>query len=285
MKTIESIQSLITTIKTEKLKGAKICLVPTMGNLHEGHLALVKKAKSVADIVVVSIFVNPLQFNDKNDLVNYPRTLEDDLKKLESVQVDIVFTPDAREVYGDGEDVTYVNVLPISEKLEGASRPGHFRGVSTIVSKLFNMVMPDVAIFGEKDFQQLLLIKQMVRNMNYAIEILSCPIERAESGLALSSRNNRLSENAKSIASNIYKTISNIKAELEACTNFDRNAANKVIERYVDTLTKLGFTEIEINIQDSKTLEDADEKSESVVVLIAAKVENVRLIDNIVMTF
>ena len=187
---IESVLLLRQHIRRLRQEGKRISLVPTMGNLHDGHMKLVDEAKASADVVVVSIFVNPMQFDRVDDLARYPRTLQDDCEKLNKRHVDFVFAPTPAEVYPQGtEGQTYVDVPGLSTMLEGASRPGHFRGVSTIVSKLFNLVQPDVACFGEKDFQQLALIRKMVADMGYDIEIIGVPIVRAKDGLALSSRN------------------------------------------------------------------------------------------------
>lgn len=190
---IETLPLLRQHIRRARQEGKRIALVPTMGNLHDGHMKLVDEARARADIVVVSIFVNPMQFDRADDLARYPRTLQEDCEKLKKRHADIVFSPAPADVYPQGtEDATYVDVPGISTMLEGASRPGHFRGVSTIVSKLFNLVQPDVACFGEKDFQQLALIRKMVADMGYDIEIVGVPIVRAKDGLALSSRNGYL---------------------------------------------------------------------------------------------
>lgn len=198
---IESLPLLRQHIRRLRQEGKRIALVPTMGNLHDGHMKLVDEAKASADVVVVSIFVNPMQFDRPDDLTRYPRTLQDDCEKLNKRKVDFVFAPAPAEIYPHGtEGQTYVDVPGLSTMLEGASRPGHFRGVSTIVSKLFNLVQPDVACFGEKDFQQLALIRKMVADMGYDIEIIGVPIIRAKDGLALSSRNGYLTADQRKIA-------------------------------------------------------------------------------------
>ena len=206
---IESVLLLRQHIRRLRQEGKRIALVPTMGNLHDGHMKLVDEAKASADVVVVSIFVNPMQFDRVDDLARYPRTLQDDCEKLNKRHVDFVFAPTPAEVYPQGtEGQTYVDVPGLSTMLEGASRPGHFRGVSTIVSKLFNLVQPDVACFGEKDFQQLALIRKMVADMGYDIEIIGVPIVRAKDGLALSSRNGYLTADQRKIAPGLYKVLS-----------------------------------------------------------------------------
>ena len=205
---IESVLLLRQHIRRLRQEGKRIALVPTMGNLHDGHMKLVDEAKASADVVVVSIFVNPMQFDRVDDLARYPRTLQDDCEKLNKRHVDFVFAPTPAEVYPQGtEGQTYVDVPGLSTMLEGASRPGHFRGASTIVSKLFNLVQPDVACFGEKDFQQLAIIREMVRQMKYPLEIVGCPIVREEDGLALSSRNARLSAEERKNALRISQTL------------------------------------------------------------------------------
>jgi len=188
--------------------------VPTLGNLHDGHLSLVKKAKEVADRVVVSIFLNPTQFDKPEDLANYPKTLENDLALLKAESVDLVFLPSADEMYPQG-GATRVEVDGISEILEGDSRPGHFSGVATIVAKLFNLVQPDISIFGEKDYQQLMLIRRMEKDLDFGIKIISAPTAREESGLAMSSRNNYLDDLQRNqIAPQLYKTMSDIKKKI-----------------------------------------------------------------------
>ena len=194
MQTFADIPSLRDQLKSARRDGRRIAFVPTMGNLHEGHLTLVRKAREHADLVVVSIFVNPMQFERTDDLNNYPRTLDDDLSKLNAEGVDLVFTPTPEIIYPEGLDKqTFVEVPGLSHMLEGASRPGHFRGVSTIVTKLFNIVQPDVACFGEKDYQQLAVIKKMVTDLALDIEVIGVPTVRELDGLAMSSRNGLLS--------------------------------------------------------------------------------------------
>ncbi len=193
MQTFAEIAALREQIKQFKRDGRTVAFVPTMGNLHEGHLTLVKKARELADIVVVSIFVNPMQFDRTDDLNNYPRTLEADLSKLTAEGVELVFTPTPEVMYPDGLDKqTFVEVPGISHMLEGASRPGHFRGVSTIVTKLFNIVQPNFACFGEKDFQQLAVIRQMTTDLALDIEVVGVATVREMDGLAMSSRNSNL---------------------------------------------------------------------------------------------
>ncbi|WP_272659856.1 pantoate--beta-alanine ligase, partial [Providencia sp. PROV112] len=188
-------------IRRWKQEGKRIALVPTMGNLHDGHLTLIDQAKKQADIVIASVFVNPMQFDRQSDLANYPRTLQEDCEKLKRRDINLVFAPSPQEFYPEGmEKQTFVEVPELSTMLEGASRPGHFRGVATVITKLFNLVQPDIALFGEKDYQQLQLIRKLVSDLSFDTQIVSVPTVRAKNGLALSSRNNNLSAEELKIA-------------------------------------------------------------------------------------
>lgn len=206
MKLIHTVQELRTELDAQRLAGKKIGFVPTMGALHEGHASLVKLAVAENDVVVVSDFVNPTQFNDKNDLLKYPRTLEADCELLEKVGAHYVFAPSVEEIYPE-PDTRQFSYAPLDTVMEGKFRPGHFNGVCQVVSKLFMMVEPHCAYFGEKDFQQLAIIREMVKQMNFPIRIVGCPIVRESDGLALSSRNARLSEAQRVQALNISKTL------------------------------------------------------------------------------
>ena len=274
---IETLPLLRQHIRRLRQEGKRIALVPTMGNLHDGHMKLVDAAKASADVVVASIFVNPMQFDRPDDLARYPRTLQDDCEKLNKRKVDLVFAPAAAEIYPHGiENQTYVDVPGLSTMLEGASRPGHFRGVSTIVSKLFNLVQPDVACFGEKDFQQLALIRKMVADMGYDIEIIGVPIMRAKDGLALSSRNGYLSAEQRKIAPGLHMVMNSVAEELAAG---DRNL-DEVIAIAAQELNEKGFRADDIQIRDADTLLDLTETSKRAVILMAAWLGEARLIDN-----
>ena len=274
---IESLPLLRQHIRRLRQEGKRIALVPTMGNLHDGHMKLVDEAKASADVVVVSIFVNPMQFDRPDDLTRYPRTLQDDCEKLNKRKVDLVFAPAAAEIYPHGiENQTYVDVPGLSTMLEGASRPGHFRGVSTIVSKLFNLVQPDVACFGEKDFQQLALIRKMVADMGYDIEIIGVPIMRAKDGLALSSRNGYLSADQRKVAPGLYKVMNGAAEKLAAG---ERNL-DEIIAIAAQELNEKGFRADDIQIRDADTLLDLTENSQRAVILMAAWLGEARLIDN-----
>lgn len=274
---IETLLPLRQHIRRLRQEGKRIALVPTMGNLHDGHMKLVDTAKASADVVVASIFVNPMQFDRAEDLARYPRTLQDDCEKLNKRKVDLVFAPAAAEIYPQGtESQTYVDVPGLSTMLEGASRPGHFRGVSTIVSKLFNLIQPDVACFGEKDFQQLALIRKMVADMGYDIEIIGVPIMRAKDGLALSSRNGYLSAEQRKIAPGLYKVMNRAAEKLAAG---ERNL-DEIIAIAGQELNEKGFRADDIQIRDADTLLDLTENSQRAVILMAAWLGEARLIDN-----
>ena len=274
---IETLPLLRQHIRRLRQEGKRIALVPTMGNLHDGHMKLVDTAKASADVVVASIFVNPMQFDRAEDLARYPRTLQDDCEKLNKRKVDLVFAPAAAEIYPQGtESQTYVDVPGLSTMLEGASRPGHFRGVSTIVSKLFNLIQPDVACFGEKDFQQLALIRKMVADMGYDIEIIGVPTMRAKDGLALSSRNGYLSAEQRKIAPGLYKVMNRAAEKLAAG---ERNL-DEIIAIAGQELNEKGFRADDIQIRDADTLLALTENSQRAVILMAAWLGEARLIDN-----
>ena len=274
---IETLPLLRQHIRRARQEGKRIALVPTMGNLHDGHMKLVDEAKARADIVVVSIFVNPMQFDRPDDLVRYPRTLQEDCEKLNKRKVDFVFAPAPDQIYPQGTDgQTYVDVPGLSTMLEGASRPGHFRGVSTIVSKLFNLVQPDVACFGEKDFQQLALIRKMVADMGYDIDIVGVPIIRAKDGLALSSRNGYRTAEQRKIAPGLYKVMSRIGEKLQA----GERELEEIIAIAGQELTEKGFRPDDIQIRDADTLLELTERSQRAVILVAAWLGQARLIDN-----
>ena len=260
-----------------RMEGKRVALVPTMGNLHDGHMKLVDEAKARADVVVVSIFVNPMQFDRPEDLARYPRTLQEDCEKLNKRKVDLVFAPSVKEIYPNGTEThTYVDVPGLSTMLEGASRPGHFRGVSTIVSKLFNLVQPDIACFGEKDFQQLALIRKMVADMGFDIEIVGVPIMRAKDGLALSSRNGYLTAEQRKIAPGLYKVLSSIADKLQA----GERDLDEIITIAGQELNEKGFRADDIQIRDADTLLEVSETSKRAVILVAAWLGDARLIDN-----
>jgi pantoate--beta-alanine ligase len=274
---IETLPLLRQHIRRLRQEGKRIALVPTMGNLHDGHMKLVDEAKLRADVVVVSIFVNPMQFDRQDDLVRYPRTLQEDCEKLNKRKVDFVFAPAPADIYPQGtEGQTYVDVPGISTMLEGASRPGHFRGVSTIVSKLFNLVQPDIACFGEKDYQQLQLIRKMVADMGYDIEIVGVPTVRAKDGLALSSRNGYLTADQRKIAPGMSKVMNAIADKLQA----GERDIEELVALAEQQVNEAGFRADDIQIRDADTLLDVTENSQRAVILMAAWLGQARLIDN-----
>ena len=265
-----------------KKEGFKIGLVPTMGALHEGHLSLIRRARKECDRVVVSVFVNPIQFGPSEDFDKYPRTLEADTSLCEKEGVDIVFAPAPSEMYGEGNRLsndTLTYVCPpffYVNKLCGKSRVGHFDGVCTVVNKLFNIVQPDVAFFGQKDAQQVIIIKKMVKDLNIPIEIIQCPIVREESGLALSSRNKYLSEEDKKEALVLSRILNNIKI----CYNKGVTDVSALKETAYSFLTEKHDIEY-LELMDRNTLEEKSTADNNTIALIACRVEGVRLIDNI----
>ncbi len=279
---IHTIKELREQVKEWKKQGLTVGLVPTMGALHNGHLSLIKKSVEKCDKTVVSVFVNPIQFCPGEDLDKYPRTLEADEKLCEDAGVDIVFAPSPKEMYGEGhilsnDFLTYV-IPPFFyvDKLCGKSRTGHFDGVCTVVNKLFNIVQPDFAFFGEKDRQQLIILKKMVKDLNIPVEIIPCPIVREESGLALSSRNKYLTEKGKEDALALSKILFNIKM----CYNKgikDVKALTETAYGFLNDNHTLEYLEF----RDQNTLEEKKTADSDTIVFIAARVENVRLIDNI----
>jgi pantoate--beta-alanine ligase len=256
---------------------ARLGFIPTMGALHEGHLSLVRKSKSDNDITIVSIYVNPTQFNDKNDLKNYPRNLERDLSLLESVNCDYIFMPEDQEMYPE-TDTRVFDFDQMGSIMEGKHRPGHFNGVAQIVTKLFDIVKPDRAYFGQKDFQQLAIIRQLVNRLNYPIEIVGCPIVREPDGLAMSSRNQLLTEEYRRAAPLIYQTL---RAAKEMVASADVSAIQKYVDTVINShpLLKLEY----FKIVESSTLESLKSlhPKTAATACIAVFAGKVRLIDNI----
>lgn len=278
MNTVKTVLELRAAVARARSEGKRIGFVPTMGNLHSGHAALVAKAAQRVDFVVASIFVNPLQFGANEDLDKYPRTLVADQEKLLEAGCHLLFTPTVEEMYPDGMAAqTLVSVPHLSEGLCGASRPGHFEGVATVVSKLFNMVQPDLAVFGQKDFQQLAVIRALVRDLNMPIQIIGEPTVRAEDGLALSSRNGYLSEQQRATAPALYRTLSQIAQAIgQGRTDF---AA--LIAEGQQQLVDAGFTPDYLEIRQALNLRPAVAGDRDLVILVAAVLGATRLIDNL----
>lgn len=282
MEIIASIRELRNSLNNQ----GHIAFVPTMGNLHDGHLKLVDIAKQHAQCVVVSIFVNPLQFGPHEDLANYPRTLEADCRKLQAAGANIVFTPSVKEMYPDvvsaGEGLNLRQTMkvtppPIANELCGASRPGHFDGVATVVAKLFNIVQPDIAVFGKKDFQQLFIIRELVKQFNLPIEIIAGDTVREPSGLAMSSRNGYLTETQKNQAAQLYKMLESIVLRVRNGTaelGILADAASLALK-------ELGWDVDYVSFRNQTTLMPATSEDKQLIVLAAAKLGTTRLIDNI----
>lgn len=280
MEVVKTIKQVRTLVAEAKKAGKKVALVPTMGNLHDGHLTLIDEAKKAANFIVCSVFVNPTQFGPGEDLDKYPRTALQDQQKLTFKSVAIFFSPPEYEMYPFGRMQTTVEVPHITKTLCGAARPGHFTGVTTVVSKLFNIVQPDFAVFGEKDFQQLVVIKKMVRELFYPIEILSIPTVREADGLAMSSRNAFLNEADRTLAPQLYATLSSVKYKMLA----GERDFNKLAADTKQRLEDKGFTTDYFEIRDAETLERCSESTSRLVLLGAVTLGQTRLIDNISLT-
>jgi pantoate--beta-alanine ligase len=263
-------------LQSLKARGAVIGFVPTMGALHAGHLSLIKQAQQECDVVVCSIFVNPTQFNDPKDLEIYPRPIQDDIAKLEQIGCDILFNPDVNEMYADNEK-WHLDIGELEGLLEGKFRPGHYQGVTQVVFKLFDIVKPDVAFFGQKDYQQVLVITQMVKLLNMPVKLVMCPIEREADGLAMSSRNIHLTANDRKHALVLSKTLNNIKA------NFDSNSIDELTTHAEEAINnEPGVTLGYFEISDGDTLLPANQNTKKIVALVAAMVGKTRLIDNVI---
>lgn len=278
MQLISDISDLREIRRTWQTSGKVIAFVPTMGNLHQGHLNLVREAKKHADIVVVSIFVNPMQFGPDEDLDAYPRTLENDKFVLQELGVDVLFMPKASDIYARGlEQQTFVEVPGLSYMICGASRPGHFRGVATIVCKLFNMVQPNVAFFGEKDFQQLQVIKAMVTDLSMNLKVFGVETTREQDGLAMSSRNQYLTADERKLAPTLYEKMNALADEV----NLGRRDFTSLAAKYKQELATLGFNPDYLEIRNVESLLQPSHEDSQLVLLAAAFLGKTRLIDNL----
>lgn len=278
MKHFTTRQALAAYLQQLKLQGKNIGFVPTMGALHNGHLSLIRIAQQQCDVVVCSIFVNPTQFNDPNDLEKYPRPIAADMQKLEGVNCDILFEPPVNEMYADNEH-WHLPIGMLEHLLEGASRPGHYQGVTQVVSKLFNIVMPDVAFFGQKDYQQFLVINKMVELLSMPVKLVMCPIERETDGLAMSSRNIHLSVADRQNALVLSRTLNKIKEQ------FNVQQISELKQQAEKAIASQPGVEISyFEIADGDTLEPATANSKHIVALVAANVGNTRLIDNVIIS-
>jgi pantoate--beta-alanine ligase len=278
MITVEHISALREQVRQWRVGGARIGFVPTMGSLHEGHMSLLEAARQRADRVIASVFVNPLQFGPGEDFERYPRTPDDDQRLLANAGCDLLFLPAVAEIYPDGrQSATRVTVKALSEILDGAVRPGHFDGVATVVAKLFGIVQPDLAVFGEKDYQQLAIIRRMTADLDLPVEIVGAPTVRSPDGLAMSSRNRYLSAAERAVAPRIYETLRTVATRIEAG------------ERTFAALEAFGIAELRatrmapdyFEIRDAQTLLDPTRASRELVILTAARLGKARLIDNL----
>ncbi|MGC8885689.1 MAG: pantoate--beta-alanine ligase [Verrucomicrobiia bacterium] len=284
MKVIRTVKAMQNTALQLRRRGKKIVFVPTMGYLHDGHVSLIKKARKIAGkdgVVVVSIYVNPTQFGPNEDLSRYPRDLRRDLKICRENQADIVFTPADSEMYPGKENglySTYVVEERLSKNMEGASRPGHFRGVTTVVAKLFNIALPDAAIFGEKDFQQAAIIKRMVKDLNFPIKIIVSPTVRETDGLAMSSRNTYLNQSERQQATVLYRSIQIAKEIVSKHQPVDSAELKKELTQYIEKEPSARVDYIEFF--DPQTLEPVDKVSKGMRIALAVFIGTTRLIDN-----
>lgn len=278
MKTVATIEALREQVSQARQRGQRIALVPTMGNLHAGHMSLIETAKQHADFIVASIFVNPLQFGQNEDLDSYPRTLADDQAKLEAAGCALLFTPNDALMYPRGmQKHCLVHVPDVSEDLCGGSRPGHFDGVATVVTKLFNMVQPDLAVFGEKDYQQLAVIRKMVNELNIPVEIVSAAIVRDSDGLALSSRNGYLDALQRKTAPALHACLQQSVARIQS----GRRDYDALLQQAASELADAGMQPDYLELREAGNLQPATAGSDRLVILAAAFLGSTRLIDNI----
>jgi len=279
MKIVNKVRQMQVLSDKFKKEGKKIAFVPTMGYFHKGHLSLMERGRELADILVISIFVNPIQFGPGEDFMEYPRDLERDLSLAEGVGVDVVFIPEAEEMYPPDYQ-TYLEVTGLTQHLCGLSRPGHFRGVTTVVAKLFNIVKPDIALFGLKDYQQYIVIKRMVRDLNYDIEVVGCPIIREEDGLAMSSRNTYLTPEQRKSALCLYQGIK----LAERLVREGQRDAKIIVKEVIDYIESKPYTQIDyVKICHPETLDDLEYLNDKALLALAVRVGKARLIDNTIL--
>ncbi|WP_288367917.1 pantoate--beta-alanine ligase [uncultured Alcanivorax sp.] len=277
MQTAHSVAQVREHVRGWHRKGQSVGFVPTMGNLHDGHISLVREARTRCDVVVVSIFVNPTQFGPNEDFDRYPRTLDADAAALVEAGADLLFAPSVEEMYPLGQNQTWVDVDQLGDHLCGASREGHFRGVTTVVSKLLNIVQPDVAIFGEKDFQQLAILRRMCEELLFPVKIVGAATSRETDGLARSSRNGFLSESERTLAPQLYALLQQVKTEI---IGGERNY-RALESRTSQSLNSTGFSVDYITIANARTLAPAGPDDTDLIIAVAAKLGSTRLIDNI----
>lgn len=276
MKIFSQSQAIRDYVAQCKANKETIALVPTMGHLHAGHVSLIELAKTKASNVVVSIFINPIQFNQASDFDLYPRTLESDLDILRQQNIGAVFTPETDDLYPNGTVSTPKIIIPaLSDQLEGKFRPGHFDGVCTVVCKLFNIISPNIAVFGCKDYQQLLIIRRMTEDLNFNIDIVTGETQREMDGLAMSSRNSRLNKQQRKLACQLYKTLQHTKDQ------FSTSDIELLEQSASSSLEQLGFQVEYFSIRDAENLQAITQNTENVVILVAAWLQETRLIDNL----
>lgn len=279
MRVVENIEEMKEISRTLRADGKMISFVPTMGYLHQGHMSLMKKGREIGDALAASIFVNPAQFGKGEDLESYPRELERDIRLCRAEEVDFLFVPKASEMYPDGYQ-TYLDLEYVTKNLCGASRPGHFRGVATVVTKLLNIIRPHYAIFGEKDFQQLVVIKRLITDLNMDIDIIGMPIIRETDGLAMSSRNSYLSSNERRDALNISRSLFFVKKIFDE----GERTSNVIIDEVRKILENISLIEIDyVKIVDTGSLEDIKTVNNEALLAVAVRIGNTRLIDNILL--
>ncbi len=272
---IKDMQALLNNQREQK---NKIAFIPTMGNLHAGHLSLIEIAKTYAEFIVVSIFVNPTQFNENEDFDVYPRTIKSDLSKLKDIDIDLVFLPEISTIYPYGIDVSTQIIVPrLSQELCGKIRPGHFNGVTSVVLRLFNIIEPDFAVFGQKDYQQKILLEFMTKDLSLEIRILDGPTIREKDGLAMSSRNQLLSSSARSSAKDLYLVLQQAKQSIQ----MQDMSFSLIEDRSIKTLKEHGFMVDYFSIREKKHLVKPNKKDKELIILASAKIENVRLLDNV----
>jgi len=277
MRTIKDAETMYSYSRAMKNRGKRIGFVPTMGSLHEGHLSLIEEAKKKCDLVVVSIFVNPTQFGPGEDFKGYPRNHKKDTAFLNNLEVDALFLPGEKEMYGEGF-LTSVEVESLSKKLCGKSRPDHFKGVATVVAKLFNIVDPDLAVFGEKDWQQLLIIKHIVKDLNFPVKIIGLPTVRAYDGVAMSSRNEYLTGQERERATSLHKILLEAKELIET----GEKNPHKILVRLRSMIGSVSLIRLEyLVLVDPQTLDEIKAVKGDILVAVAAKVGQTRLIDNL----
>ena len=277
MQTVHSVAQVREYVRGWHNKGLSVGFVPTMGNLHDGHISLIREARARCDVVVVSIFVNPTQFGPNEDFDRYPRTLDADAAALVEAGTDLLFAPSVEEMYPLGQNQTWVDVDQLGDYLCGASREGHFRGVTTVVSKLLNIVQPDVAVFGEKDFQQLAILRRMCEELLFPVKIVGAATSRETDGLARSSRNGFLNDSERTLAPQLYAHLQQLKADIDAGERDYRALESRISQ----SLNTAGFSVDYLTIVNTKTLAPAGPQDTDLVAAVAAKLGSTRLIDNI----